>query len=103
MSISVTRDMSLLHDIYDAAVGGCRALAMVWYACRHAIPVEDIKVHISRDAARVGEGLYHLIATIEVAGNLTLEQRSALLDAAARCPVQKLTHTVRTEITTLMV
>jgi putative redox protein len=103
MHSGVTRDTSLLHDIYDAAVGGCRMLAMLWHARRHAIPVEDIKVHISRDAARVADGLYHLIATIEVSGNLTLEQRSALLDAAARCPVQKLTNNVRTEITTLMV
>ena len=103
MHSSVTRDTPSLHDIYDAAVGGCRALAMVRHARRHAIPLEDIEVHLSRDAARVGEGLYHLIATIEVSGDLTLEQRSALLDAAARCRVQKLASTVRTEITTLMV
>lgn len=91
------------HDLYDSSVGGCKALAMFWHARRHAFPVNDIKVRISRDDGRQHQGLYHLIAAIEVSGNLTLEQRSALLDAAAKCPVHSLMNAVRTEITTLMV
>jgi len=91
------------HDLYDAALGACKALTMVWYARRNGIPVEDIKVHVARDAGHEREGLYHLIASIEVSGDLSLEQRSELMDAAARCPVQKLMSSVKTEITTLMV
>ena len=30
------------HDVYDSALGACKALTMLWYARRKQIPVDDI-------------------------------------------------------------
>ena len=40
------------HDLYDAAVGACKALTVLWYANRKSIPVEDIRVDVERDLYR---------------------------------------------------
>ena len=91
------------HDLYDAAVGACKALTMLWYAQRNAIPLDDIHVGVSRDASREREGVYHLITRIAIGGDLTEAQREKLRDVAAKCPVHKLMTQVTTEIETLLV
>jgi len=30
------------HDLYDAALGACKALTVLWYAKRKSIPVEGV-------------------------------------------------------------
>ena len=37
------------HDLYDAALGACKALTVLWYANKRQIPVEDIAVEVERD------------------------------------------------------
>jgi len=90
------------HDLYDAALGACKALTLVWYAKRKNIPVEDIQVSIERDASAERQGIYRLAATIHLTGDLREAQRQELLGVAEKCPVQKLMTSVTTEVTTLL-
>ena len=88
------------HELYDSALGACKALTVLWYANRKHIPVEDIEVTIERDDSKERSGEYRLHATLKVSGALTDAQRQELLGVAGKCPVHKLMTQVTTEITT---
>jgi putative redox protein len=90
------------HDLYDAAVGSCKALTVIWYAKRKNIPVEDVQVSIERDASEERKGTYRLRASLKLSGDLTDAQRNELLSVADKCPVHKLMTVVKTEITTVL-
>ena len=89
------------HDLYDAALGACKALTMTWYAQRKGFPLQDVEVTIKRDAAAEREGVYRLRALVSLGGELSEDQREALLAVASRCPVHKLMTRVTTEIETV--
>jgi putative redox protein len=91
------------HDLYDAALGACTALTMLWYAQRKGIALEDIHVGIERDSSDERNGTYRLIKRIAVDGDLSDEERAKLLDVAAKCPIHKLMTDVTTEIETIAV
>ncbi len=91
------------HDLYDAALGACKALTMLWYARRKGIPVEDIGVDVIRDDSeerRGAESIYRLDVKLSLGGNLSDAQRQELLNVAGKCPVHKLMTAVKTEVTT---
>ena len=90
------------HDLYDAALGACKALTMLWYAQRNGIPVEDIRVGVVRDASEERNGTYRLTTRIAVEGaQMTDEQHGKLLAVAGKCPVHRLMTEVKTEIVTI--
>lgn len=91
------------HDLYDAALGACKAMTMLWYAQRNAIPVEDIHVGVVRDASQERKGIYKLTTRIAVTGPLSDEQHDKLIAVAAKCPVHKLMAEVETQIETIAV
>jgi len=88
------------HDLYDAALAGCKALTVLWYANRKQIPVEDIAVTVERDDTEERKGIYRLRATLALGGALTAAQREELLSVAGKCPVHRLMTQVTTEIST---
>jgi putative redox protein len=88
------------HDLYDSALGACKALTVLWYAKRKGIPVEGIEVSVERDASQERSGVYRLSAQLSLTGNLTQSQREDLLRVADKCPVHKLMTEARTEIST---
>ncbi len=88
------------HDLYDAAVGACKALTVLWYANRKQIPVENIDVVVERDASEESKGTYRLKTKLAVTGDLSDAQREQLLNVAGKCPVHKLMTQVTTEIET---
>jgi putative redox protein len=88
------------HDLYDSALGSCKALTVLWYAKRKNIPVEDIQVSVERDDSEERSGSYRLRVTLAVSGALTEAQRLELLKVAEKCPVHKLMSQVTTEIRT---
>lgn len=90
------------HDLYDAAIGACKALTVVWYAKRKNIAVEDVRVSVERDASEERHGVYRLAATLHVTGALNDAQREELLTVAQKCPIHKLMTAVTTEITTVL-
>jgi putative redox protein len=91
------------HDLYDAALGSCKAMTLAWYAKRKGIPLEDIKATVARDDSGERQGVYRLTIKLELGGDLSEAQREELLTIANKCPVHKLMTTVNTEITTELV
>ncbi len=90
------------HDLYDSALGACKAMTMLWYAQRNGIPVEGIHVGVVRDAGRERQGVYRLTTRIAVTGPITDEEHGKLIAVAAKCPVHMMSE-VRTEIDTIAV
>jgi putative redox protein len=88
------------HDLYDSALGACKALTLLWYAKRKNIPVEDIQVAVERDDSNVRNGTYRLKTLIKITGDVSEEQRTELLGVAAKCPIHKLMTQTTTEIET---
>ena len=89
------------HELYDAALGACKALTVLWYAQRKSIPVEDIEVSVERDDSDERKGTYRLRAVLSLGGPLLTDaQRQELLNVAGKCPVHKLMTQVTTEIVT---
>ena len=78
------------HDVYDSALGACKALTTLWYARRKQIPVDDIRVTVERDDSEERRGVYRLRVQLELSGALTDAQRQELLNVAGKCPVHKL-------------
>ena len=90
------------HDLYDAALGACTALTVLWYAKHKNIPVEDITVSVDRDASQERTGIYRLGVVLTLTGVLSTEQRRDVLRAAEKCPIHRLMTDVTTEITTTL-
>lgn len=88
------------HDLYDAAVGACKALTVLWYANRKQMPIENIDVVVERDSSDEAKGTYRLKTKLAVTGNLSEEQRAQLLNVAGKCPLHKLMTQITTEIET---
>jgi len=88
------------HDLYDSALGACKALTTLWYANRKRIPLEDIEVTVERDDGEERKGVYRLHVTLALRGPLSEEQRQELLNVASKCPVHKLMAQATTEIRT---
>lgn len=88
------------HDLYDSALGACKALTLLWYAKRKQIPVEDIQVVVERDDSEERNGTYRLKTSIAITGDISEAQRTELLGVAAKCPIHKLMTQVTTEIET---
>lgn len=88
------------HDLYDSALGACKALTTLWYAQRKHIPVEDIRASVERDDSEERRGVYRLRVTLDITGALTDAQRQELLNVAAKCPVHKLMTQATAEVVT---
>ena len=88
------------HDLYDAALGACKALTVMWYARKKGIPVDDIHTVVERDDTGERSGVYRLATRLKIQGDLTDVQLHELQVVAQKCPVHKLMSTVTTEITT---
>ena len=88
------------HELYDSALGACKAMTVLWYANRKQIPLEDIQVSVDRDDSEERHGTYRLRVTLALGGALSDAQRQELLNVAAKCPVHKLMTQVTTEIVT---
>ena len=88
------------HDVYDSALGACKALTTLWYARRRQMPIEDIRVTVERDDSDERSGTYRLRVTLDLRGALTDAQRQELLTVADKCPVHKLMTQATTEVVT---
>src|SRR5712672_3647438 len=70
------------HDLYDSALGACKALTVLWYAKRKGIPVEGIEVTVDRDDSEERKGIYRLNTKLALTGALTDAQKKELLSVA---------------------
>lgn len=88
------------HDHFDAALASCKALTAMWYAKRHAIPLERVATRVERDDHAERQGRYRLRVHLDFQGPLTDAQREALKRAVAACPIHKLMTQAEIEIET---
>ncbi len=91
------------HELFDAALAACMTTTAHWYARHKDIPLERVTCSVERDDKdeRAKPGIYRLRATLAFEGNLTLDQRAALLRASSHCPVSKLMTQVEVQIETI--
>jgi putative redox protein len=88
------------HDLYDAALGACKALTVMLYTRRKGIAVEEVEVLVERDASGEHSGTYALDTRLRIRGAVSDEQLRELEVVAHKCPVHKLMTLVTTVITT---
>jgi putative redox protein len=88
------------HDVYDSALGACKAMTVLWYAQRKQIPLDGIEVTVDRDDSEERKGVYRLRVTLSLGGALSDAQRQELLTVAGKCPVHKLMTLATTEVVT---
>ena len=88
------------HELYDSALGTCKAMTVLWYAQRKQMPLDDIRVHVERDDTDERAGTYRLRVVLQLGGALTDAQRATLLAVAEKCPLHKLMTQVTTEVRT---
>jgi uncharacterized OsmC-like protein len=87
------------YDALAAALGGCTAMTLHFYAKREKIPLEGVDIRVSHDRQHASdcadcvekESRIHVLQVeISVMGDdLTQEQKEKLLEIARRCPVAK--------------
>lgn len=88
------------HDYFDGALGGCKALTLMWYAKRKQLPLVSVDVDVVRDDSEERRGVYKLTARMRLNGDLSDEQRAELLAVADKCPIHRLMSTTDVQITT---
>ena len=88
------------HELYDSALGTCKAMTVLWYAQRKQIPLDDIKVTVERDDSEERQGTYRLRVMLDLVGELSDAQRQQLLAVAEKCPLHRLMTQATTEVRT---
>ena len=88
------------HDLYDAALGACKALTVMWFAKKKGIAVDDIHTEVTSDNSQERAGVYKLTTKLVISGAISDAEFAQLQAVAEKCPVHKLMTTVTTEITT---
>lgn len=91
------------HDYFDTALGGCKALTVMWYAQRKEIPLQHVDVDVVRDAGEERKGIYRLTAKLTLHGDLSDAQIDELLSVAEKCPIHKLMTAVDVQVSTIVV
>lgn len=86
------------YDLLAAALGGCTAMTLHFYARREGMPLEAVDVRVEHDRQHAKDcaecltqsGFIHQFQVdIRLTGDLTDAQRAKLLEVAGRCPVRK--------------
>ncbi len=86
------------YDALAAALGGCTAMTLHFYARREKLPLEGVDVEVRHDREHgkdcadcvTKNGFLHRFrVTITLHGELSVEQRERLLVIAKRCPVAR--------------
>jgi len=88
------------HAVFDASLGGCKAMTLMIYAQRKGIALESVDVEIERDDTDELRGVYRLKANLVLGGPLSDAQMEELLGVADRCPVHKLMTKTEIQVST---
>jgi uncharacterized OsmC-like protein/alpha-beta hydrolase superfamily lysophospholipase len=74
------------YDLLCAALGACTVMTLRLYARRKSWPLGKVRVSVGHVRATATSN-DRFVREIELIGNLTIEQRSRLIEMAGRCPV----------------
>ncbi len=88
------------HELYDAALGACKALTVMWFAKKKGIAVDDVRTEVVSDNSQERSGVYKLNTKLFISGTISDAEFAQLVAVAEKCPVHKLMTSVTTEITT---
>lgn len=88
------------HDLFDAALGACKALTLALYAKQRGLPLEGLDVTLNRDDSQERQGVYRLDVELTLHGALDNAQRQQLLRIADKCPIHKLMTSSTIEVNT---
>jgi putative redox protein len=86
------------YDMLAAALGGCTAMTLQFYAKREKLPLEGVDVTVTHDRQYAKDCadcttqsgfIHHFRVEIKLLGPLDEAQRQKLLTIAGRCPVAK--------------
>jgi putative redox protein len=88
------------HDLFDAALGACKALTLALYAKQRGLPLESLDVKLSRDDSQERQGVYRLDVELTLHGALDDAQRQQLLRIADKCPIHKLMTSSEVQVST---
>ncbi|MGB4074786.1 OsmC family protein [Pseudomonas sp.] len=88
------------HDLFDAALGACKALTLALYAKQKGLPLDGLDVRLNRDDSQERQGIYRLNVELSLHGALDDAQRQQLLRIADKCPVHKLMTSSEVQIST---
>jgi putative redox protein len=90
------------HDLYDAALGACKALTVMWFAKKKGMAVDDVRTEVVSDNSQERSGVYKVRAKLVISGAISDAEFAQLVAVAEKCPVHKLMTTVTTEIATVV-
>ncbi|MGD0060708.1 MAG: OsmC family protein [Verrucomicrobiia bacterium] len=75
------------HELLEAALATCMNMAATAYASKHSIPLVRVVTEVSLDRSGSEQALFKY--AVELTGDLTVEQREAIMTAVRTCPVRK--------------
>lgn len=88
------------HDLYDASLGACKALTLMWFARKKGIALDDVQTRVTHGATDERKGVYRLRTELLPSGSFSEAEFAHLVAVAEKCPVCKLMICGMTEITT---
>jgi putative redox protein len=75
------------HDLLEAALANCVNMSVRMYADHHGVPLTGVTTRVTLDRHLPDEVVFQY--EVEFEGDLTAEQKRALVAAARACPVRK--------------
>ncbi len=76
------------HELFLASLGACTCATVRMYADRKQMNLDEVKVNLSLDRDEE-KNVTHIIRQLEFVGNLTVQERTRLLEIANKCPIHK--------------
>jgi putative redox protein len=75
------------HELLEAALATCMNMAATMYAAKHAIPLTQAVTKVTLDRSGSEQVVFRY--SVDLSGELTAQQKEAIMSAIRVCPVRK--------------